>query len=296
MDEAFRLLWKRYRTWAITSRRLKATQDAWKWGVLILTLCGTALATLSPFLSSPGGPWPARIAAYAGAAALALATYLGKELLDLKQGERGTRARLAAEAFKSEACRYAAQAPPYDAPDREAKLKARLTQVNDLTKGNIPLDVSEDEDNKGMPETFWSAEDYKKKRLRDQIAFYRDSATQHMRSMTRGRFISLSFGGLAVLLGAVIGAITGGPAREGTLTAAVLGIVTTAGAAIGAYIQASHYEAVAMNYRETADALEEKSLLFTAGPSAENAQLIAEVEGILQAQNAAWLAELTTKK
>ena len=38
---------------------------------------------------------------------------------------------------------------PYDASDREAKLKARLTQVNDLTKGNIPLDVSEDECQEG---------------------------------------------------------------------------------------------------------------------------------------------------
>ena len=296
MDEAFRLLWKRYRTWAITSRRSRATQDAWKWRVLLLTLGGTALATLSPFIPSPGGPWPARIAAYAGAAALALATYLGKELLDAKQGERWTRARLAAEAFKSEAFRYVAQAPPYDASDREAKLKTRLTQLNDLTKGNVPLDVSDDESKKGMPETFWSAEDYKKKRLMDQIVFYRDSAARHMRSMTKGRFISLTLGGLAVLLGAVIGAVTGGPAREGTLTAAILGIVTTAGAAIGAYIQASHYEATALKYRETADALEEKSLLFTAGLSAENQQLIAEVEGIMQAENAVWLAELTTKK
>ena len=110
-----------------------------------------------------------------------------------------------------------------------------------------------------MPETFWSAEDYKKNRLMEQIAFYRDSAARHLRSMTRGRFISLTLGGLAVLLGAVIGVITGRPAQDGTLTAAILGIVTTAGGAIGAYVQASHYETVALRYRETADALEERA-------------------------------------
>ena len=86
-----------------------------------------------------------------------------------------------------------------------------------------------------------------------------------------------------------------GKLGKARFTAAILGIVTTAGGAIGAYIQASHYEATALKYRETADALEEKSLLFTAGPSAENQQLIAEVEGIMQAENAAWLTERTTK-
>ena len=96
-------------------------------------------------------------------------------------------------------------------------------------------------------------------------------------------------------MGAVIGGVTGAAAKDGTLPAAILGIVTTAGAAIGAYFHASHYEAMALRYRITADTLEEKGLALSADPSTQDRQLIAEAEAIMQAENAAWLTETTNK-
>src|SRR5688500_10575571 len=99
MDPMFTLLWQRYRAWADTSRQLKEQNASWKRRVLIMTVVGTALATLGPHA---GNPLVARALPMIGAAALALATYFGKALLDAKNEENWTRARAAAEAFKSE--------------------------------------------------------------------------------------------------------------------------------------------------------------------------------------------------
>src|SRR5262245_48052327 len=130
MDQMFQLLWQRYRTWADTSARLKTTNTSWKRNVLGLTLIGTTLATLGPFAGTGAG----RVVPMLGAAALALATYFGKELLDTKHEEKWTRARAAAEAYKSEAQKYLVKTPPYDGADRASRLKARMDDLAKVTK------------------------------------------------------------------------------------------------------------------------------------------------------------------
>jgi hypothetical protein len=292
MDEMFQLVWKRYRTWTVTSRNLKATNQGWKRRVMVLALAGTALGTLAPFTGQfIAGPWPTRIAAVLGTVCLALATYFAKELLDATHEERWTRARTAAEAFKSEAHRYLVQAPPYDGPDRATQLGTRLNELESITKGQVPDDLPAADATKEMPGTWWSIEDYISKRLTEQIEWYRKRAREHVLSMRKGRAVTLTLGGLAVFLSAV----TGATAQEGTFPAALLGIVTTAGGAIGAYFQAGHYEALALKYRETADALERRRAEFATTPSADKTQLVADAEAIMQAENAAWLAERMAK-
>src|ERR1700674_3437590 len=69
MDEALRLCWRRYRTWAATARALKKSDDSWKRAVLMLTIVGTVAGTLGPF--SRVTSWSAAAAGYVGAAALA---------------------------------------------------------------------------------------------------------------------------------------------------------------------------------------------------------------------------------
>ncbi|MGH9371031.1 MAG: DUF4231 domain-containing protein [Vicinamibacterales bacterium] len=292
MDEMFRLVWKRYRTWAITSRNLKVVNESWKRRVLVLTLAGTIFGTLAPFAGRwIDGPWPARIAGILGTVCLALATYFGKQLLDAKREERWMRARIAAEAYKSEANKYLVQAPPYDGPDRPARLNARLGELDPLTKNHVPDNVSDADATRGMPGSWWTVDEYIAKRLTEQIDWYRARASDHTRSMATGRTVALSLGGVAVLLSAV----TGATAENGTLPAGLLGIVTTAGGAIGAYFQAGHYETIALKYRETADALDRRRAEFATALTPEKHRLVADAEGMMQAENAAWLAEMTTK-
>jgi hypothetical protein len=201
------------------------------------------------------------------------------------------RARTSAEAYKSEAHKYLTQAPPYDGPDRPARLGARLAELEGITRGHAPDDVSDDEAAKGMPEAWWSIEEYLTRRLDDQIAWYRQRANAHTASVNRGRAIALALGGTAALLGAATGA-----AAEGTtLAAALLGIVTTAAGSVGAHVQAAQYQAIAAKYRETADALERRRADFATALSPERHQLVADAESLMQAENAAWIAQMTSK-
>jgi hypothetical protein len=283
----FQLLWHQYRTWGDTSAHLKQRNGRWRKYVLILTLVGTACATLGGFAPT----WLARLP-IVGAAALAMATYLGKQLLDTAHEERWTRARAAAEAFKSEACKYLVHAAPYDGPDRASHLKARITEIAKVTKDQTPDDITGDALNREMPTAAWSIDDYLKNRLDDQIVWYRKRAAEHTASMRKGRALAVILGIAATVLSALTGVTAGGQ----TFWAAVLGIVTTAGGSIGAYFQSGHFEAVALKYRETALALEGLKADFKTAPTQQNAgDLVTNAEAIMQAENAAWLTELTAK-
>lgn len=289
MDPTLELLWTRFRKWDITSDRLKATNDGWKQRVILLTLAGTALGALAPFAGSAGGsPWPARVMGVLGTLCLALATYFAKELLDSQHAERRARARTAAEAFKSEACRYLVQAPPYNGPDRSSHVVARLPVLEAITKSQVPDAVPDAVAKAAMPTGTWSITDYVEQRLEDQISWYRKRAGDHGRSMKKGRAVTLTLGGLAVLLSAA----TSAAAQDGTLPAALLGVVTTAGGAIGAYLQASHFEAIALRYSATADALERLRVELKM-PSSDTQQLITDAEALMQAEHATWLTEQT---
>ena len=292
MDAAFEVLWKRYRTWADTSSRLKAVNASWRRRVLLLTILGTALATLGPFARDIGSErwasWLARALPMAGAVALAIATYFGRELLDTKHEEAWTRARGAAEAYKSDASKYLVAAAPYDGADRVTRLQARLAELADATKGLLADTIPAERAVSGMPTSPWTLADYLKGRLDDQIEWYRGRAGEHTELMDRGRKISLSLGGFAVVLSVVTGATPEGA----TLAGAVLGVITTAGGALGAHFQAGHAEAIALKYRETADTLELlKIQLASAAPEARSA-IVSKAESIMQSENAAWLQQL----
>ena len=216
MDEALRLCWQRYRTWAATARSLKRSDDWWKRVVLTLTVVGTVTGTLGPFARLTS--WSASAAGYIGAAALALATYFGKQLLDAAHQQNWTRARAAAEAFKSESYRYAVQAPPFDADDRMSRLATRIGELDKLTQGRVQaLNVDADA-SKDMPSAPLSIEDYVLKRVNDQTSWYRRRAAESQSAIARGRALALAFGGFAALLSIFTATRT-----DGTLAAASLG-------------------------------------------------------------------------
>ena len=128
----------------------------------------------------------------------------------------------------------------------------------------------------------------KTKRLDDQITWYRTKAKEHSDAMQVGRVLALALGVAAVVLSTVTGATT----DTQTIWGAVLGIVTMVGASVGAYFQAGHFEAIALKYRETAVALENlRAEIDTA--IANPADLVSTAETIMQAENAAWLTEVT---
>ena len=164
--------------------------------VLVLTIVGTAFATLGPFTQAPTLKW---LLPFIGAAALAVATYLGKQLLDTKHEERWTRARAAAEALKSEACKILSVASVQRCR-WITLLKTRMAQLLDVVKGQQPIDITPEAAAEGLPTAPWTIADYKTKRLDDQIAWYRTKAKQHSDAMQVGRVLALALGVAAVVL------------------------------------------------------------------------------------------------
>jgi hypothetical protein len=73
----------------------------------------------------------------------------------------------------------------------------------------------------------------------------------------------------------------------------VLGIVTTAAAAIGAWFQGGRHQQLALNYQATAAKLELLLAQYRASPTVSK-QLVLDAEAVFQAEHAAWLAEWQT--
>ena len=285
VDEVLRYAWGGYRVWAATSRKLKKQVARWGFFVLLLTLAGTALGTIVPHLGlqpplSATLPWLA-------AAALGTATYFASQLLNESAREAWVKTRALAEALKSESYKYVTRTAPYNVDGAPLVLAQRVDELQRIASGIIAESISEDERAKDAPSGPWAIDDYIKGRVRDQIDnFYQPAIVHHRRAVQTARVAALGLGALAVVLSASGGASGGG---SGTWIAALLGTVTTAAAAIGAWFQSGHHQQNALNYQAAAAKLE--LLLAQRHVSGREAHLVMDAEAIFQAEHSAWLTE-----
>ena len=298
MDPPLEQAWGRYRTWADTSRKLKAEMTTWERRILVFTICGTFFGSFAPFAADAWPSWlgaapmwwssaqPA--AAWLGAAFLALATYFGKQWLTASEKQAWTKARAVAEAMKSESYKYATGAPPYDDPATRADVLAeKITQSAKSMEGVIPVQVAAAAAVKGMPQPPWSLGDYVTQRLDDQVEkFYKPRITEHAAASRRARHWAMSLGALATVI-----SVSAAAADERSLVAAVLGTITTAGAALASYFQAGRHFQLALNYQAAAD--QAGALKASPGARANPAKFVNDVEAVFRAEHAAWLAEWT---
>jgi hypothetical protein len=113
-------VWGEYRTWAATARQQRAEIASWRFRVLLLTILGAGLGTLSQYLptfsSVDTSAWlsPAGITGILSAMVIAFATYFSREILSPDRERRWIRARSVAEALKAEAYLFRTAVPPYD--------------------------------------------------------------------------------------------------------------------------------------------------------------------------------------
>src|SRR3712207_5229395 len=99
-NSALKYLWGEYRTWDLTAQALKKGISRWRDIVFALSIGGAVLGTLAKQVDSwkiaTWPPWlPPTLGVLAGAA-LGLAGYFTKELLDPKPEGKAVRARAAA--------------------------------------------------------------------------------------------------------------------------------------------------------------------------------------------------------
>lgn len=295
-NKALAETWRKYRGWAARARTIRAGLDRWRLLVLRLTVAGAALATLASqlpvwFGSTDGVGVVARMLSALSAAAMALAAYSGRSILDPATEQQWLRTRALGESCKSECYRFAAGVPPYESADAAPKLLNKLQQL--LASGaDVPnVEVDEADAAKGLPSYPLSVRDYIDQRIRDQIdGFYRPHATENERKAALYARWGQGVSAGAAMLGAV-GAVWGGGYVEAWV--AVAGAIATA---IGSYALGQRFQRLAATYRITADRLAVRLALWDVttmekpDPSADRA-LVLDSEGIMAAENEAWLAE-----
>ena len=287
--QALEYAWGEYRVWAATSRLKKAEIFSWKFWVLVLSVAGAVLATLSKQLAgcSDLASWAIGIV---GGGLVALATYFGREILSPVEERIWIRARSIAETLKAEIFLFRAGAKPYDGQDPGPKLMEQVKKQLGSVTNIQSVTLSPEERRKGIPEGPLSVERYIKERLDDQIeGFYRPRVQQYDRLMKQWRNVNLFLGATATVLG-VLGKWTGG----------WVAVITTIITSVAAYLYANRYQYLIISYQATARQLE--ALKYEWGvmgspehdPEKRN-QFLKDCEEAISIENSAWMAKWLEK-
>ena len=294
LSAGLKYIWTQYRTWAITARHYKNEVSRWRDIVLVLSIGGAVIGTLSQQLVvwnvAPAASWLVRGLGFVSAAALVLAAFFTKEIFSPDPEARAVRARAAAEAFKSQAYLLATGAPPYDAITTPEGLFEKPQKVQQALENLAPLTITESQKNERIPSFPMSMDEYVKQRVDDQIGFYSRSADANTQKVAKTRRLSLILGALAAVLGivaATYSSVAGWVAVIGTITAS-----------IAARQYAGRYQFLIVSYRAAGEKLEglkarwevERKL-----QAAADHKFIQACEDAISAENSAWMAEWTKK-
>ncbi len=281
--------WAQYRVWAATSRELKAQLTSWQLRVLVLTLVGAILGTLSQQFAGWG--WVSNFSGWGSAIALGTAAFFGREILKPDKERHWVRARSAAEAYKSQTYLFLANAPPYDKDDKVKVLFNKTDQLYKSVKELQETNISDEMKHKGLPSDPLSINDYMHMRVNDQIQkYYRPQAAKHATVVKRGSAIGLVLGVLAVALGALEGS------GISKFTAVWIAVVTTATTAVGSYLYAGRHQYLVISYQATARRLEWLHDRWQASGKSdsdteERNQFICNCEDAISVENSDWMAE-----
>ena len=294
-NSALAYIWGKYREYALTSRKRKAELTALRFRVLIFGITGALLGTLcqesirlgfNDISNLSGVPF---ILGLSSAAAIGLATYFGKELVNPYQEQSWIRSRSMGEALKSEIYLFLSNLPPYDTDNKPEKLIENAVEL--LKKvDDLPTEViSEEQKRDGLPTEDLTVEEYIENRVNNQInTFYRPGSDKLKQKMKHIKNIGLSLGVFAIVLGAL--GLTG-------WTAGWIAVISTIAASITAFAYAGRYQYLIISYQTTTDKLERLRALWeskgkTDTDTDERNEFIRECEEVISIENSAWMAEM----
>jgi hypothetical protein len=297
-NSALKYLWGQYRTWDLTALALKQGVSHWRDIVLTLSIGGAVLGTLSQqtdawkIVAMPA--WLSTTLGVLGGAALGLAGYFTKELLNPAPEAKAIRARAAAEALKSNAYLMATGAPPYASATSADELLAKAREIRAGVEDLAPLATTSQQESEGMPSAPMSVDDYIRQRVVQQIEeFYLPKVRSNAKKLAMGRRLSVILGAVAVVLG-----LWSAKSASVAGWVAVIGVIT---AAIAARQYAERYQFLSVSYQATADRLKWLKTKWDldgktqTGPDAQSAFILA-CEDAISTENSAWMAEWTRKR
>ena len=287
--QALEYAWGEHRVWAATARQNKKEISAWRLWVLVLTILGALLGTMSSQISGISAPasW---IIGGVGGGLIALATYLGREILKPDQERLWVRARSLAEALRAETFLFRTGTAPYDAPGPASKLLMRVQELLDQVKDMPSAILSQNQRRERLPEGPLAVGQYIEERINDQVeSFYRPRAQQYDELMKRWRIVTLFVGGSAAVLGAL-----------GKWTGAWVAVLTTIGTSVAVYIFANRYQYLIISYQATARQLEFLKHQWTVMGAPEQdpekrGRFILDCEEAISNENNAWMAKWVEK-
>jgi hypothetical protein len=281
-------VWADYRRCAARSRALKRRLDAIRSWALALFIGGAALGVLSAQLPLPGAL--AKALALASAAAIALSAYLTAQALDAGVERGWIEARSVAEGLKSEAYRFLAKAPPYDAAEASERLAETVRGLRLRLRLGEFARIDQAERLADLPRNWLGPDEYVQQRVRDQIDYFERRAAEHARKAQRLKLCTVALGAMGVLLAAAHGVYP----QAGAL-AAWVGVIGTVSGAVTTYLFANRLLFLTASYETTAlrlsFALEDWSRVPKEGQTAAIGALVGKVEDILLLENKQWVAE-----
>ena len=297
LNSALKYIWSQYRTWAITARAYKNKVSRWREIVLLLSIIGAIIGTLSQQLPAWGliaqsSGWTRGLGLISGAA-LGLAAFFSKEIFSPDPETKAVRARAAAEAFKSQAYLLATGTPPYDAIATPEELFAKPEKVKKAVENLAPLSITDEQKIERLPSVPMPVEEYVKQRVDQQINFYSLHTSANAKKLATNRGLSLALGAVAVVLGVL--------ATTYASVATWVAVISTITAAIAARQYAGRYQFMIISYQAAGERLEalkarwEIERRMQTGRATDNNFILACEEAI-SAENSAWMAEWSHKE
>lgn len=296
MSADFELVAKRAESWSETANQLKARLDLVRWIVFVLSIAGALAAAIASQILPEAGATSHALFATLGAVLLAGATFLSGRLLRDTEVQGWVRARAAAEALKREAFRFATRARPYDTSTADELLKKEREriegQLTDLRDRQVDA-VREG----SAPRVALSPEQYRERRVRDQIVWYIMKARHYRKVATRLRWTEFTLALAATIITALAGAL-GKRFEIGPMqfdVAALTAVLTTVSGAILAHIEASRYQHLVTSYLATAARLEDLDAEFDVARTNAGtwSEFVNRCEEIIAAENNSWVAKWT---
>ncbi len=198
IDPLLNTPWATYRLWASTARYQKKEIDKLTNRSLWLACLGAVVAAGAEQMKSFSSlTAAAQWIGMAAAAAVALATFLSRQVQGDNRISIWTRSRTAAESMKSCIFLFRASAAPFDGPDKAAQINSRTAKVNADMQGVEPR---QPEAELAPDLTPLTVDSYISKRLVEQIDYYRTRAGEHQAEADRYRSATTVLAGIGVIL------------------------------------------------------------------------------------------------
>jgi SMODS and SLOG-associating 2TM effector domain 1/Protein of unknown function (DUF4231) len=279
--------------WSTTAGVLKRRAEIARWVTFTFSILGALLAAIASQLNDPARMY----FAIAGAALLAVVTFVKPRLLGGGQITNWARARTASEALKREAYKYAASVTPYDDPlKRDGALNSERDRIERDVDDLLASAVSSAKAG-SAPRAMLSRDEYVAGRVREQIdRFYLPRANANKKIGVSLRWVEFSLALAATIITAMVG--VAGKQLFGIKFdfVAFTAVLTTIAGAVLAHLEATRCDFLVMIYRATARRLSAQisDIGDVNALSPEKwSEFVNRCETIMSDENTSWAAKWT---